>query len=155
METETQELFEKAGSRAEACYEQIRSYEKVGYNPHEIDFTAEVAIFNAIRENITRLKIRNKHNDSKLREIALAFSDYIDALSVIMEARIYLSVDMKEDAWETMARKIYEPRLTIQEITRSVQEMLGSDYVNPVTRIPNESKTISAISLYSLDVDEE
>ena len=148
---DTQSLFEKAEQDAKRCYEQIKSYDEVGANPHELDFSAEMVIFNTMHENITRLKVRNKHDEITVQKLALNLSDYMNALAAIMDARIYLSVDMKEDAYETMGRRIYEPRITIQEITKSIKKALGDDYKDPGALLSEEQKTISTKSLYSLD----
>lgn len=81
----------------------------------------------AMERDMIRLRERYKHEPIKQLEIARDWMDYSNAVSEIKFARERLDVDMEETAYDSFDERTKEPYVTVQEVAKRVEEILGKD----------------------------
>ncbi len=81
----------------------------------------------AMERDMMRLRERFKHDPKKQLEIAQDWMAYSHAVERVKFSREWLDVDMKSTAYDSHEERTKEAYVTIQEVAKRVEEMLGQD----------------------------
>lgn len=81
----------------------------------------------AMERDMIRLRERFKHDTKKQLEVARDWMDYSGAVAQIKFAREMLDVDMEDTAHDSYDGRTKESYITVQEIGKRVEEILGND----------------------------
>lgn len=80
-----------------------------------------------MERDMIRLRERYKHDPKKQLEVAHDWMDYSSAVAQIKFAREMLDVDMEDTAYDSYDERTKEAHVTVQEIGKRVEEILGKD----------------------------
>lgn len=84
--------------------------------------------FDVTEVNYLRLKQRFIHTPEKVLEIAKDWHKYVEALGDLKFARAMLDVDMDDNAFDTLEKRIKEPSIITEEVEKKFKSLLGEDW---------------------------
>jgi hypothetical protein len=81
----------------------------------------------AMESDMIRLRERFKHDPKKQSEVARDWMDYSSAVARIKFSREWFDCDDKDTALDSHTERTREPYVTVQEIGKRVEDILGKD----------------------------
>lgn len=114
----TEDIWEKADEKYTRIVEDDSSLAK--FLDDEINLTK------AMNDDIIRLRHRFK-DDSRDREFALLWTDFLFAMGRIISARQILDVTDSDSAFEDFHESVREPNIQIDEMDKKIRGLLGED----------------------------